>query len=243
MTFDCYGTLVDFATPGFLSALDEICRRQGLPIDGQTLLDKWLEAAKAIAQEDAARAGRPLVEADWPEAAEMVFRPYRERWPAEFNRALRALGLTGDGQAASDLLRQRLAEATAYADTHAVLAALKDGGSYRLALLSNADDDFLRPCLARNRLDAFEVVLSSEDARSYKPNRTIFQRLAQVLGLEPAAIVYVGDSPRTDIVGARRAGLRAVWVNRYGQTWPEGVPPPELQVHDLDELLKLLVGD
>lgn len=243
IAFDCYGTLVQFATPEFLQTMEEICSLQQLPIEGKALLDKWLKAARALVEESARRNGHTPLEGDWPEELEATFRPYRIRWPMEFDWAIRDLGLTGDGQAVSDLLRHRLTEAAAYPEVHDVLAALRKSGRYRIALLSNADDDFLLPCLARNRLDSFEAIVSSEAACSYKPHSGIFRRLAQVLELEPAEIAYVGDSPRTDVVGARQAGLKAVWVNRLGQQWPDGVPPPELEVHDFRELLELLEGE
>jgi FMN phosphatase YigB (HAD superfamily) len=82
-------------------------------------------------------------------------------------------------------------------------------------MLSNADDDFLRPCLARNGLD-FPVVVSSESARAYKPHMAIFLTLSEALSLPPERILYVGDSRLADIVGAKNAGLQAAWINRQG---------------------------
>jgi FMN phosphatase YigB (HAD superfamily) len=110
-----------------------------------------------------------------------------------------------------------------------------------VALLSNADDDFLLPCLERNGI-AFETVVSSESARVYKPHEAIFHGLAAELGLKPAEIMYVGDSHFADVLGAKHAGLRVAWLNREGHALPDGVPQPDLELRSLSELVDLL-GD
>jgi FMN phosphatase YigB (HAD superfamily) len=120
-----------------------------------------------------------------------------------------------------------------------VVEALR--GRYRLAILSNADDDFLHACLARNGLQ-FDVVVSSEVAQALKPDPAIFAHLAGALGLERHQILYVGDSPMPDIVGARRAEVRVAWLNRSGRPLPEDMPEPDLQIGSLCDLLAALPG-
>jgi putative hydrolase of the HAD superfamily len=53
-------------------------------------------------------------------------------------------------------------------------------------------------------------------------------------------VAYVGDDPYADVEGARAAGLHAVWMDRFGRPWPEGLEPPALAVRDLGELAALL---
>ncbi|QWT20134.1 HAD family hydrolase [Bacillus sp. NP157] len=78
------------------------------------------------------------------------------------------------------------------------------------------------------RLNAYGVGVA-------KPDRMIFQAAADALGLEPAAILHVGDDPLLDVVGARDAGLRTVWLNRTGETWSHG-PAPDLEFTDMTAL-------
>jgi 2-haloalkanoic acid dehalogenase type II len=141
------------------------------------------------------------------------YRPYREEWPEHFALCFEELGVKGDPAAAHKRLVELLAAGEAFAESQRVLAAAR--ASHAVAMLSNADDDFLRPCLARNGLD-FPVVVSSESARAYKPHMAIFLTLSEALDLPPERILYVGDSRLADIVGAKNAGLQAAWINRQG---------------------------
>ncbi len=119
-------------------------------------------------------------------------------------------------------MRLRLAEAEAFPDARAAVEGLR--ARYQVALLSNADDDFLLPCLERNGI-AFETVVSSESARVYKPHEAIFHGLAAELGLKTVDIMYVGDSHFADVLGAKHAGLRVAWLNREGRAAARGRPP------------------
>jgi putative hydrolase of the HAD superfamily len=243
IAFDCYGTLVDFGDHGFQRAYDEVCRLQGLPCDGVTLWDKWMEIWRRRVRQPGGGESPPngpmlVVETRPLKGPLPAFHPYREEWPAHFAQAFSELGLKGDPEAAYQHVRRRLAEAVAFPEARAVVEGLRP--RYRLALLSNADDDFLLPCLERNGL-AFEVVVSSESARAYKPHEGIFHRLTAELGLEPGEVMYVGDSHFADVLGAKHAGLRVAWLNREGRALPEGIPQPDLELRSLRELPSLVL--
>ena len=115
---------------------------------------------------------------------------------------------------------------------------------YRLAVISNADqDDPVVQVLLRAGLPvAFEAVITSQEAGAYKPARRIFEHALHRLGLEPAQAVLVGDSPHADILGAGRAGIPAIWVNRKGEHYPPECPAPVAVVEDLRGVLPLLAG-
>jgi 2-haloacid dehalogenase len=224
VAFDCYGTVVRFTTPDFIRTMAEIARAQGLDVDPGVFWDRFVEAAFVFRGENVARP---------------AYRRYEEAWAFQFERAAEDLGFEGDGRLAALRLKEKLSEAEAYGDAAEVVEALR--ARYRLAILSNADDDFLHACLARNGLE-FEVVVSSEVAQALKPGPAIFGYLAGVLGLEHHQILYVGDSPMPDIVGARRAGVPVAWLNRSGRPLPAGIPEPDLQVGSLRDLLAVLSG-
>jgi len=225
IAFDGYGTLFDFTEPDFIAAFAEICARQGLDADAADLWRRFLRAALYFRSEN---------------HHAPVYRRYDEAWAVQFERVFKQLGLTGDARAAAAYLRQKLASATAFPEVYPVLAALRP--RYRLAVLSNADDDFLTAALARNDL-RFDTVVTSEQAGAIKPDPAIFHYLTARLGLSPAEVLYVGDNPIPDVLGPRQAGLMVAWVNRAGMRRPRRVPPPDIRVRDLTSLLPALVPD
>jgi len=224
VAFDGYGTLLNFTVPHFIATMEELVRAHEADADPKALWERFVEAAKAVRGEN---------------YTEPLYRRYEEAWGLQFQRAARELGFQGDGRLAANHLKRKLSEAEAFAEVPAVLEALR--GRYRLAVLSNADNDFLYACLARNGLE-FEAVVTSEMAGAIKPDPRIFYYLAEVLGLAPEQILYVGDWPMPDIVGARRAGVPVAWLNRDGHALPPDMPAPDLEIASLTELLPILMG-
>ncbi|GIJ46044.1 hypothetical protein Val02_29300 [Virgisporangium aliadipatigenens] len=100
-----------------------------------------------------------------------------------------------------------------------------------VCVVSDADRSVLDAAIARHGL-AFAAVVASEDVGAYKPARVMFERALGLLGLRADEVVHVGDSLRTDVAGARAAGIRAIWVNRRGAAAPPGVE----QIPDLSAL-------
>ncbi len=87
--------------------------------------------------------------------------------------------------------------------------------------------------------DLFQFILVSEEEGVWKPDPEIFERALAITGAEPSEAVYVGDSPEHDIAGARAAGIRSIWINRRGRSWPGG-PRPDDEILTLLELPNLL---
>lgn len=222
VAFDAYGTLFDFQEPDFIVTFAEICAVQGLEADAADLWRRFLRAAFQFRAEN---------------HREPVYRRYDEAWEVQFRRVFRRLKLDGDARAAAVYLRDKLASVTAFPEVYPVLEALRP--RYPLAVLSNADDDFLTAALQRNDL-RFDTVVTSEQAGAIKPNPAIFHHLAQRLDLKPGQILYAGDNPIPDILGPCKAGLKVAWVNRLGVRRPRRVPPPDIRVRNLTELLAVL---
>lgn len=228
VAFDGYGTLINFTEPDFIVTMAEVCDQQGLQADAADVWRRFLRAAYLLRAEN---------------HHEPVYRRYDEAWAIQFERVFRSTRggrLPGDAWAAANHLKARLANAPAFAEAHAVIEALRP--HYRLALLSNADDDFLGECLERNGLH-FETVVTSEQARAIKPNPEIFLGLARTMALPPHQILYVGDNPIPDVLGPVRAGMRAAWLNRAGIRKPRNVPQPDFRVRSLADLLPLLAPE
>ena len=66
-------------------------------------------------------------------------------------------------------------------------------------------------------------VFTSEDARSYKPRRELFEMALEKTELNPDEVVHIGDSLSSDVAGANAVGIDAIWVNRSGKEIPKGV--------------------
>ena len=234
IAFDCYGTLLDVTEEDFVRACEAILRRHALEHDGRAFWQSWLAASRALAKEQ----GRD------PEAIsahEPDFRPYRDRWPQTFDRAFQEAGVSADAVAAYEAFHDTLCRGVAYPDTRPALDRLRP--HFKLAVVSNADDDHLHQALQENGLTGgfFEFILSSEEARSYKPWSGIFRQAAARFGLEPAEVLYVGDSALADVLGARSAGMQVAWLNRLRAERPERIPQPDVEVADLTALADLLL--
>ena len=88
--------------------------------------------------------------------------------------------------------------------------------------------------------DLFDGVVSAAMAGAAKPARPIFDMAVAAGGASAEQTLHVGDHPLYDVHGARDAGLRAVWVNRNGDTWPDEYHPPDAEVQHVGEIHDLL---
>jgi FMN phosphatase YigB (HAD superfamily) len=84
--------------------------------------------------------------------------------------------------------------------------------------------------------DLFTVRAWSSDGLSVKPSPRLFRKALDALGVAPAGAVYVGDSLRRDVAGAKAVGMAAVWIENAARTLTADIPQPDLIIHDLAEL-------
>lgn len=112
----------------------------------------------------------------------------------------------------------------------------------RTAVITNAPSAYQRGKIAALGLaDAFDAVLISEEVGFAKPDPRIFAAACAALDVSPEEVVHVGDRLETDALGAARAGLHGVWLDRKrrGGLSEPGVPV----IRNLYELTELLVCD
>lgn len=116
-------------------------------------------------------------------------------------------------------------------------AALDDlARDHRLALVTNGAPDVQREKLAGTALAAhFAAIVISVEVGVGKPDPRIFQAALDALGVASTDAVMVGDSLERDVAGARRAGLRSIWIDRSG-TALAGPFAPEARIRSLREL-------
>lgn len=121
-----------------------------------------------------------------------------------------------------------------YADALPALARL--AARFPLAAITNGNADLDAIGLTQY----FRFALHASDFGTAKPAAEIFHEACTRLGFLPAEVLHVGDDPALDVVGAHKAGLRSVWLNRMSTAWaelPEATAgSPDLIVRDLAEL-------
>lgn len=209
VAFDCYGTLLQLEERQFASLIHEMLIRHGVAhTDGEAVWQAWLDASRALSRQEMPDPDDPLG------GPEPIFRPFAETWPRFFAAAFAEHSIDAiPPQTAFQYLWDVMSASPAYPEVLDVFAELRSRG-YRLAIGSNADDGHLLPALSTAGIAA-ELILSSEGARSYKPRRPFFAQLCDGLNLRPEQVLYVGDSPWADVMGANHAGLPVYHVRRY----------------------------
>lgn len=98
------------------------------------------------------------------------------------------------------------------------LDALKLAG-IRVGMITNGDRAFQQAKLdAMGLTDRIEHLVTSGEFGVAKPDPAIFAHACARFGVDPSAALYIGDRLETDAIGAAKAGLHGVWLNRGGQT-------------------------
>jgi FMN hydrolase / 5-amino-6-(5-phospho-D-ribitylamino)uracil phosphatase len=118
-----------------------------------------------------------------------------------------------------------------YADVRPALERLRS--SYRLFAVSNGNADLQRCGIA----DLFDGHVTASAAGAAKPDPRIFAHLLQMAKVEPIQVLHIGDDPLADVIGATRAGMQAVWLNRESRSWPNEFAPPARTVSTLADIL------
>ncbi len=189
LTFDCYGTLIDWEA-GIFSALRPILASHGKTISDSELLNMYAELES--------------------EAEQGTFRPYREVLQSVVRRFGERLGFKPT-ESQTRLLPDSLSGWLPWPDTVAALRKLKS--RYRLAIISNVDDD-LFVATGRRLEVAFDHVITAQQARAYKPSPEIFMLAARRIGVARARWLHVAQSIYHDVIPAKALGIATVWVNR-----------------------------
>lgn len=223
LTFDCYGTLVNWEA-GILPALHRILSAHGKSIDDATLLKLY---------------------GDFEQRAEQPpFQPYREVLKAVVRQLGAELGFTPSTEEEQSL-PDSLGVWRPWPDTPAALRRLKN--RFRLAVLSNIDDDLFSATRPQLGVDLDEVV-TAEQAQAYKPSLKLFELGLSRINAPAHRVLHVGQSIYHDVVPAQALGLATVWVNRPSARPGVGAVKtaearPDLTVTSLEELADLATRD
>jgi HAD superfamily hydrolase (TIGR01509 family) len=168
---------------------------------------------------------------------------------AELARRSAETGKAGIANERSDCDRSRrvasrfLSEASAaFARNRPVLAELKE--RYRLGVISNFYGNLEAVCHSAGLASLFAVLVDSHCVGAEKPDPAIFHVALDALDATPETTVFVGDSLRRDREGARRTGMRFIWIVPQGvpaaEAQASAEPPVEHAVTELRDLMKIL---
>jgi putative hydrolase of the HAD superfamily len=123
-----------------------------------------------------------------------------------------------------------------YNDVIPCLEVLKKN-SYQLGIITNGHSKDQREKLHRFDLERyFPTIIVSGDIGVAKPNPKIFFECIHILELTPQEVMYIGDTPEMDVIGANRVGMKGVWLNRESEHTKYNI----ISIDNLNKLIKLL---
>jgi 2-haloacid dehalogenase len=222
LTFDCYGTLIDWET-GILAGLRRVLDPRGVAPDDDDLLERYARHEAALEAGPYLRYRDVLARSLQGVSAELGIEPT--------DRELEAFGgSVGDWPA--------------FPDSPAALARL--AGRFRLGVITNCDDDLF--AASNRRLGVtFDWVITAQQARSYKPSQRGFELAFERIAIPRTRILHVAQSLFHDHVPAKDLGMTTAWINRrHGRPGSGATPPasaaPDLEVPDMATFAALATG-
>ena len=217
LSFDCYGTLVDWET-GISTAVGEVLEGRGVGKSRDEILAFFSDIEPRV------QGSRPFL---------------------NYRRVLREV-MAGIGtqlgfkcsESELDCLAETLPGWPVFPEAAGALEALKS--RYRLAVISNVDDDLFAGTAKAVGVD-FDAVVTAEQAGSYKPDLRNFNLASERMAVERQRWLHVAESLYHDIGPANRLGIKSVWVNRgdRGGATLRTEAAPDLAVSDLSELVDI----
>lgn len=209
ITFDCYGTLIDWEQ-GIVRAFLEAAAQDGLELEPEEIVRVYSEVE--------------------PEVEGGVFTTYRHVLAEAAVETAARLGWTITPMRAT-FLAESLPFWEPFPDTNPALSRLAAAG-YRLGILSNVDDDLLT-ATRRHFPVSFDVVVTAEQVMSYKPAHGHFLEARRRIGARPW--LHVAQSYFHDVAPAWDLAVPVVWINRKGEPAP-GKAHPLAVLRDLEGL-------
>ena len=216
VTFDCYGTLIDWET-GVYEAFQREADRDGFTIDRGELIPRFIDVQREIQRGSYELYAEVLRRTAVQVASELG-------WDLEPSRA----GFLPDSVPSWPAFRETNAQLERFAK------------KYEIGILSNIDDKLLGATRRHFRVD-FDLVVTAQQVRSYKPDPAHFNECARRIEAKKKAWVHVGSGYETDIEPCLKKRTPVIWVNRRGEQQPEGAKKkPDRVVKNLREAAKIL---
>lgn len=210
LTFDCYGTLIDWES-GMIEALRPLTERVGTALTRDQIL--------------AAHARHESSQQTWTPA-----KRYADLLPIVYKRLAEEWGVAVT-QEACVAYGQSVKDWPAFADSAGALQYLKK--HYKLVILSNVDNTSFSYSHKKLGVE-FDAIYTAEDIGSYKPSDRNFEYMLEklkTLGVEQHEVLHTAESMFHDHVPGKRHGLTSCWIHRrhaqkgFGATMHPGTLP------------------
>lgn len=213
ITFDCYGTLIDWEG-GITEAFQTEGARDGLSLQHDEIIAAYMLEEPAVESE--------------------AYRPYRDVLAETAMRAAARLNWSITGERAV-FLAATLPAWKPFPETNAALERL--ARKYKLGILSNIDDELLAET-RKHFTVSFDLIVTAAQVESYKPGHAHFLEAAR--RADGKRLLHAAQSYFHDVIPASELAIPVVWVNRKDEKAVEGGPQPTREVRNLTELADLL---
>ncbi len=215
LSFDCYGTLIDWEA-GIRGTFEELAARaRAGPVDARTLIDVYLET-----------------EAELEDRGYRRYRDIQSGALLEVAKRFEIIVPLDRVHALSDSLPNW----RPFEDTNAALIELKR--RFRLGIVSNIDNALLAQTL-RHLAVPFDFTITAEEVRAYKPSHPHFLRLLEEVE-KPEQLLHVAQSAYHDGTATSQLGIAWAWINRNAEV-NGTLARPVIEVRNLRELAAALV--
>ncbi len=224
LTFDCYGTLIDWET-GMVNALKPLTEAVSQPLDRNAILEAHAR------HESSQQRQTPAMK--YSDLLAIVYRRLAEEWGVAVSWS--------DCQTYG----QSVADWPAFPDSAEALAYLKN--HYRLVILSNVDNTSFAASHKKLAVE-FDAIYTAEDVGAYKPSDANFEYMLSKLsglGINSGDILHTAESLFHDHVPGNRHGLASCWIYRrhdaegFGATMDPGqMPDWQFRFNSMAELVE-----
>jgi 2-haloacid dehalogenase len=215
VTFDCYGTLIDWET-GVYEAFQKEADRDGFTIDRDVLIPRFIEIQHEIQAGSYELYAEVLRRTAVKVAAELG-------WELESSRA--------------QFLPDSVPRWMPFRETNAQLERFAK--KYEVGILSNIDDKLLGVTRRHFRTD-FDLVVTAQQVRSYKPDPAHFKECARRIEKRKKNWVHIASGYPTDVEPCLQQKVSVIWVNRHGEQLEQGQKKPTEEVKTFRDAAKLL---
>jgi len=221
LTFDCYGTLIDWET-GILAAFRRVLTAHNIELTDAQILTDYSEIEPAV------QSGGFHIYRD-------ILSEVMARFAAKHNFEIT--------NAERSSLADSLSTWPAFPDTVAALQKLKT--RYKLAIISNTDNDLFAET-NKTLCVVFDHIITSQQCKSYKPSINNFHRALERIGEPKVKILHCAESLFHDVAPCRKLGIASVWVNRHTDRPGASATrildvKPDLEVPDMKTLAEMAV--
>ena len=215
VSFDCYGTLIDWEN-GVYNAFQKEADRDGFTINRDVLIKRFIEIQHEIQAGSYELYAEVLRRNAVKVAAEL-------EWQLESSRA--------------QFLPDSVPRWMPFRETNAQLE--KFAKKFEIGILSNIDDKLLGATRRHFRAD-FDLVVTAQQVRSYKPDEAHFKECARRIDKRKKNWVHIASGYPTDIEPCLKLKIPVIWVNRHGETLEPGQKKPTAEVKSFRDAAKLL---